>query len=81
MNKPVAATMYVLKKILVIAVIVGLCIAGFLVCMNAANFYVLLNDGFKERADVIIYGKDTEEMSKYFSNYYLALGQQGGGIH
>lgn len=71
MNKPVAATMYVLKKILVIAVIVGLCIAGFLVCMNAANFYVLLNDGFKERADVIIYGKDTEEMSKYFSNYFM----------
>ena len=64
MNKPVTATMFVLKKIIVIAVIAGLCIAGFLICMNATNFYVLLNDGFKERADVIIYGDDTNEMSK-----------------
>ena len=45
MNKPVTATMFVLKKIIVIAVIAGLCIAGFLICMNATNFYVLLNDG------------------------------------
>lgn len=72
MNKPVKATLFVLKKIIIIAVIAGLCIAGFLMCMNAANFYVLLNDGFKERADVIIYGKDTEEMSKYFSSYFMA---------
>lgn len=71
MNKPIAGTMFVLKKILVIAVVIGLCIAGFLICMNAANFYVLLNDGFKERADVIIYGEDTDEMSKYFSNYFM----------
>ena len=71
MNKPVTATMFVLKKIIVIAVIAGLCIAGFLICMNATNFYVLLNDGFKERADVIIYGDDTDEMSKYFSNYFM----------
>jgi len=71
MNKPVTATMFVLKKILAIAVIAGLCIAGFLICMNVTNFYVLLNDGFKERADVIIYGEDTDEMSKYFSNYFM----------
>lgn len=75
---------FMLKNIIVVCVVIALCAAGFFITMNYSNLYVLLNDGMKERANVILFNNDTTNMSQYFTNYfmendaYIALREQYG---
>ena len=75
---------FILKNIIWICVAIALCAAGFFISMNYSSLDVMLNDGLKERANVILYNNDTSSMSQYFTNYfmetdsYLALREQYG---
>ncbi|MBR3750813.1 MAG: SH3 domain-containing protein [Clostridia bacterium] len=71
MKKLMRFIAFILGKIIWIVVILALCVAGFIVSMNYSNLYIMLNDGMKERADVILYNTDTSEMSPYFTSYFM----------
>ena len=71
MKKLIRFISFILSKIIVITLVFLLCAAGFMVSMNVSNLYVMLNDGMKERANVILYNHDTSGMSKYFTSYFM----------
>lgn len=62
---------FLLKHIVLICLVVGLCVAGFTISMNMSNMYVILNDGLQARANLILGYGDANEMSQYFTNYFI----------
>lgn len=74
MNKAVKIIGYLSKRLLALLLVVALCVCGFFVSMNISNMYVLITDGFKARSDYIMYGTGEAELDKFFSAYYLSMG-------
>ena len=62
---------FILKAIVALSLIALLCAAGFSMSMNYSSLYVMLNDGMRERANVILYNNDTSSMSKYYTSYFM----------
>lgn len=71
MKKLIRFISFILSKIIWITLIILLCITGFIVSMNYSSLYVMLNDGMKERANVILYNGDTSGMDKFFTSYFM----------
>ena len=55
------------KSALVIAIVLALCVGGFLMAMNVSNIYVLVADGMSLRTSVVLGLTDPEELPKFFS--------------
>ncbi len=58
---------YLLKRILLIAVLVLVLTIVFVMAMDITNISVLVSDGFKEHAQGVLISYDEEAMSKYFT--------------
>ncbi len=71
MKKLMRFISFILSKIIWITLIIVLCIAGFTISMNYTNLYVMINDGMKERSNVILYNGDTSVMSKYYTSHFM----------
>lgn len=59
-------------RLMLLTLVAALLVVGFYMAMNSANIYVLLTDGLTERADTIIAGADSSQLSDYFEDSYLA---------
>lgn len=62
---------YLLSRLMVGAVIVGLVVLSFFVAMDYMNVQTLVKDGLHVRADVILKNSDTATLSKVFSKSFL----------
>ena len=62
---------YLLSRLLVGAVIVGLIVLSFFVAMDYMNVQTLVKDGLHVRADVILTNSDPTTLSKVFSKSFL----------
>lgn len=62
---------YLLSRLLVGAVIVGLVVLSFFIAMDYMNVQTLIKDGLNVRADVILVNSDTATLSKVFSKSFL----------
>lgn len=56
-----------LKTALVLAIVVVLCVGGFMMAMNVSNIYVLVGDGMKMRTSVVMGLNEADELPKFFS--------------
>lgn len=74
MNKAFRVIAYLGKIFISVLLVAALSACGFFVSMNASNLYVLVTDGFKARADYMLYGTRQAELEKYFTPYYLSVG-------
>lgn len=64
------------SKMLIYTIIVAVLILAFYISMNAANIYVLLNDGLKQRMDVILTREDPGYLNTFFQADFLANDEQ-----
>ena len=64
-------TWYIAGRMLLVCVLAGMLVCGFFMAMNAANIYVVLNDGMQKRVDVILTRQQAEELNKYFHADFL----------
>ncbi len=62
---------YLLSRLLVGAVIVGLIVLSFFIAMDYMNVQTLVKDGLHVRADAILKNADTATLSKVFSKSFL----------
>lgn len=61
---------YLIRTLLIVALVIGSLEFAFRTAMNVSNIYVLTMDGLQKRANKILMGKD-EELEKYFSENFL----------
>ena len=66
------SVVFSLTRLMLLTLVAALLVVGFYMAMNSANIYVLLTDGLTERADTIIAGADSSQLSDYFEDSYLA---------
>ncbi len=71
MEKLKRAGIYILTRVIVIGLVVGLLFSAFYSSMKTSNIYFLLNDALKARLDIILLKTDIEEKSEFFSYDYL----------
>ena len=64
---------FIAKRLVIIAVVLGLMTLAFYFSMNAANIFVILKDGMAQRALTVMMNTEGEELYKYFSPAYLPL--------
>ena len=62
---------FVATRLVMISVIVGLLTLVFYLAMNTANIYLLLSDGMKLRAEVILTRDNAEELTSFFTDEFL----------
>lgn len=62
---------FVATRLVMISVIVGLLTLVFYLAMNTANIYLMLSDGMKLRAEVILTRDNAEEMPSFFTDEFL----------
>jgi len=62
---------YIATRLLVTAIVLGIIFAAFLSSMKTTNVWILLTDGMKKRADVILLQNDVSTMSKYFTTHFI----------
>lgn len=71
---------YIASHLLVFSVIASVLILAFYLSMNAANIYILLQDGMRQRTQVILTREEPESLNSFFradflkSDEALALG-------
>lgn len=64
--------LYLLSRLFVISIIIGIFIMTFYYAMNASSIYVIVKEGMAKRAQVIMYSDDTESLKKYFLPAYIS---------
>ena len=64
---------FIAKRLVIIAVVLGLMTLAFYFSMNAANIFVILKDGMAQRALTVMMNTEGAELHKYFSAAYLPL--------
>ena len=64
-------TWFIAGRMLLICALVGMLVCGFFMALNAANIYVVLNDGMQKRVDVILTRQQAEALNKYFHADFL----------
>ena len=62
---------FVATRLVMISAIVALLTLVFYLAMNTANIYLLLSDGMKLRAEVILTRDNAEEMPSFFTDEFL----------
>lgn len=63
---------FVASRLVIFSIISTLVILAFYLAMNTSNIYILLSDGMKMRASVILTREDAEELNSFFDSDYLA---------
>lgn len=67
---------FVASRLVIFSIISTLIILAFYLAMNTANIYILLSDGMKMRASVILTREDAEELNSFFESEYLAVDEK-----
>jgi hypothetical protein len=62
---------YIIKRIVIIALLVLVLTVVFVMAMDITNIYVLLSDGFKEHTQGTLIEYDADAMTKYFTPHAL----------
>ncbi len=58
---------FLASRLLLICCLLGLMTVAFYFSMNAANIQIICKDGLSKRAQVIMMGSDSDELTRYFS--------------
>ena len=66
----------VLRWALIVVVVLALATGAFLFAMDYANITILATDGMKMRVGVVLGYNDADELTKFFSEDYLAGDEQ-----
>lgn len=67
---------FIASRLFWVTVISALLIVAFYMAMNATNIHILLTDGMKARAGVILLQEDASELTKFFKRDYLESDEQ-----
>lgn len=62
-------------RLVAITAIISLLVLVFYLAMNTANIYLLLDDGMKTRAGVILTREDADELTSFFTDEFLLSDQ------
>lgn len=62
---------FIASRMFFITVISALLIISFYLAMNTANIWVLISDGLKARAGVVLMDEDASDLTKYFRQEFL----------
>lgn len=62
---------FIASRLVIFTVVAALLIITFYLAMNTANVYVLLSDGMKMRASVIMTREDADELNNFFVADFL----------
>lgn len=62
---------YILRTILIFAVLLALCYAVFMEAMYVSNIYIIVTEGMEMRADCILSSGSLTELSEHFSQLWL----------
>ena len=62
---------FIATRMVAISAIVALLTLVFYLAMNTANIYLLLTDGMKMRAEVILTREDASELKSFFTDEFL----------
>ncbi|MGI6173283.1 MAG: hypothetical protein ACOYI8_05215 [Christensenellales bacterium] len=63
---------FVAKRLLLVSILFSILILTFYISMNAANIYILLDDGMAARAKSILTREDAQELTNFFTDDFLA---------
>lgn len=63
---------YLLRTLLVIALVVVLCLTAFVTAMNISNIYILVTEGLELRAGYILQGGELAPLTEYFTENFIA---------
>lgn len=63
---------YLLRTLLVIALIVVLCLTAFVTAMHISNIYILVTEGLELRAGYILQGGEIAPLTEYFTENFIA---------
>lgn len=63
---------FIASRMFFITVISALLIISFYLAMNTANIWVLISDGLKARAGVVLMDEDASDLTKYFRQEFLS---------
>ena len=66
---------YLVTRLLIWAAVIGIIVLSFFAAMDYMNAQILVKDGLKARAEVIIKGTDPTALSKVFSKSFLEQDQ------
>ncbi len=59
------------SRLVIFTLIVGILVLVFYTCLNISNIYILLSDGMKARAQVMLTREDPEQLNNYFRAEFL----------
>lgn len=62
---------YLAGRLFLILAVVSMCVVTLYYAMNATNIYIVLKDGMAKRAQVIMMGESSAELTKFFQGSYL----------
>lgn len=62
---------YILRTIIIFALLLALCYAVFMEAMYVSNIYIIVTEGMEMRADCILSGGSLTELSEHFSQLWL----------
>ena len=63
---------FIASKLVIFTIVSTLLILAFYLAMNTSNIYILLADGMKERASVILTRQGAAELNGFFEGEYLS---------
>ncbi|HIS98741.1 MAG TPA: hypothetical protein IAA59_00765 [Candidatus Faecaligallichristensenella faecipullorum] len=59
------------SRLVIFTLVVGILVLVFYTCLNISNIYILLSDGMKARAQVMLTREDPEQLNNYFRAEFL----------
>ena len=63
---------FVASRLILLCIILGMLVCAFYMCLNTANISIILTDGLKQRAEVILTQEDAEKLNFYFHADFLS---------
>ncbi|MBR5948061.1 MAG: hypothetical protein IKZ82_05365 [Clostridia bacterium] len=62
---------YILRLLLVITLVVGLCYFALVEAMYMSNIYIIVTEGLERRADCILGNRSSTELAEYFTKEWI----------
>ena len=59
------------SRLVIFTLVVGILVLVFYTCLNISNIYILLSDGMKARAQVMLTREEPEQLNNYFRAEFL----------
>ena len=59
------------SRLVIFTLVVGILVLVFYTCLNISNIYILLSDGMKARAEVMLTREEPEQLNNYFRAEFL----------